>query len=370
MKLTLDISRCVRATSKFSGCDACVHASGGAVSINEQLPEFAKGTGVEAAACVGACPTEAFSLEGFSTTAFFFRFLESGETLLKKSDTLPCLGVLGVEHFIALSLASDAPLNADLSDYAEDKRLLALIGDRLEEANFVLESIGGRPIDIRLEGEAYRKETDTAEEISPDARRRVLRESATLKGALKYKMAFDEAVEADEPYRFVVDGELAEKIRDKVLPDRRKILYTVLKNAPRPERYEVLAEEDVSFISQKYVTDACTNCQICYRICPTGALGSDRKFSLIAFDAMLCVKCRLCHDVCEPDAIKLQPGVDTRVFFEPETKTLATFDVRRCMECGNPFTWFGGEQVCPRCRIEEEEAMELIMNARKMEGKV
>jgi hypothetical protein len=73
--------------------------------------------------------------------------------------------------------------------------------------------------------------------------------------------------------------------------------------------------------------------------------------------------------VCEPEAIKLQPGFDTEALFKPRTETLATFDVRRCFECGNPFTYFGGEQMCPRCRIEEEEAMELIMQAKKMEGK-
>ena len=368
MRLTLDISRCVRAVSKFASCHACVEASGGAVRIDDQLPTFAKGTGVEAAACIGACPTEAFGLEGFSTTAFFFDFLQRGERVLKKGEHLPCLGVLSVEHFIALALASDVPLEADVSDYKEDKAMLARIGDRIEEANFVLESIKAHPIAVRLHGEPYRNEKPSREASDPEARRRLLRESATIKGAVKYKLAFDAALEADETHRFVVDSELAEKIRDKVLPDKRKILYTVLKQTPRPKAYEVLAEEDIRFISQKYVTEACTNCQICYRICPTGALGSDKKFSLIRFDAMLCVKCGLCHDVCEPEAIRLQPGVETKIFFEPESKILATFDVRRCFECGNPFTYFGGEQICERCRIEEEEAMTLIMNAKKTEG--
>jgi ferredoxin len=371
MKLTLDVSRCVRASSRFATCNECAKAAKEYVTLEEQLPSFAKGTGVEAAVCVGACPTEAFGLEGFSTTAFFFTFLEEGGTLLKKGEKeLPCLGVLSVEHFIALALASDRPLQADLSDYVEDKRLFAIIGDRIEEANFVLESVGGETIAILSEKDENARQEDKphTEEKSPD-RRAFLRESASLKGVLKYKAAFDEALEADEEHRFVVDAELAEKIRDKVLPDKRKILYTVLKKTPRPQRFEVLAEEDISFVSQKLIENGCDNCQICYRICPTGALHTDKKFSRIDFDAMLCVKCRLCHDVCEPEAIKLQPGLHTKIFFKPESETLATFDVRRCFECGSPFTYFGGEQICPRCRIEEEEAVELIMNAKRMEKK-
>ncbi len=152
------------------------------------------------------------------------------------------------------------------------------------------------------------------------------------------------------------------------MPDKRKILFTTLKRAGVPDAFEVLPEEEVSFASQKFVDESCTNCQICYRICPTGALSSDSKFSLIHFDAMLCVKCRLCHDVCEPDAIKLQSGFEIKEFFEPTQRTLATFNIKRCNECGNNFTYTGGEQTCPRCAVEEEEAMFLHNNAKYMQA--
>ena len=105
--------------------------------------------------------------------------------------------------------------------------------------------------------------------------------------------------------------------------------------------------------------EKCTNCQICYRICPTGALSSNGKFSLINFDAMLCVKCHLCHDVCESDAIHLQEGFEIKELFEPTQRTLATFNIKRCNECGGYFTYKGGEKICPRCKTEEDEAIAL-----------
>ena len=180
-------------------------------------------------------------------------------------------------------------------------------------------------------------------------------------------MTFDEAVEADELRAFKLDSQTIAKIKEKNLPDKRKILFTVLKRAGVPDVFEVLPQEEVSFASQKFVDDSCTNCQICYRICPTGALSSNAKFSLINFDAMLCVKCHLCHDVCEPDSIQLQSGFEVKELFEPSQRVLATFDIKRCNECGNNFTYTGGEQACPRCMVEEEEAMFLHSNALSMQ---
>jgi formate hydrogenlyase subunit 6/NADH:ubiquinone oxidoreductase subunit I len=83
------------------------------------------------------------------------------------------------------------------------------------------------------------------------------------------------------------------------------------------------------------------------------------KNSKIEFDPFLCVKCHLCHDVCEPDSITLADTFDLKQLFEPEVKTLAKFTIRRCHECDNYFTYRGGEVICQRCQLEEEEAKEL-----------
>jgi len=382
MRLHLDVARCVRATSKFSECTKCVAATNGQIQIEEQLPTFAKGTGIKAAACIGACPTEAFSLSNFSVTEFFFTFLDSKVRLISRKMNIPCLSVLSVEHLISLALGCDEPITLDLHDYEKESHLYSVIAERIEEANFVLSSFSDRQLQVNsepsghsgLDPESIEDDEEILnqvqdDEISVSDRRNFLRNTASIKGVVKHKQAFEEAVEADELHAFEIDATMTQKIKDKHLPDKRKILFTILKHADKPEAYEILAQEDVSFVSQKFVDESCTNCQICYRICPTGALSSNKKFSLINFDAMLCVKCHLCHDVCEPNSIQLQPGFEIKEFFEPSQRTLATFNIKRCNECGNPFTYLGGEQTCPRCLIEEEEAMFLHENALKMEGK-
>ena len=368
MGLHFDVSACVRATSKFSQCTKCIDICPDSISLVDNLPSFSLATGTEAAACVGECPTEAFALSDFSTTEFFFRFLESKVRLISPKVNVPCVSVLSVEHLISLALASEEKITIDLSSYDEDSLLFEHIERRIDEANFILSSFSDKQLKTN---HVPQKEPITEnEEEREDAAssRRSFLGNASLKGVIKHKKAFDDAVDEDELQHFEIDASVVAKIKDKRLPDKRKILFTTLKHAGVPDVFEVLPEEEVSFTSQKYVDESCTNCQICYRICPTGALSSDNKFSLIHFDAILCVKCRLCHDVCEPDAIQLQSGFEIKEFFEPTQRTLATFNIKRCNECGNNFTYTGGEQTCPRCLIEEEEAMFLHDNAKRMRG--
>ncbi len=365
MSLYFNVSACVRATSKFSDCTKCIDACPESIQLLENLPSFANKTGVEAAACIGVCPTEAFSLSDFSTTEFFFSFLDSKIRLISPKFNVPCISVLSVEHLISLALASDEPITLDMSSYDEESILYEQIDARIEEANFVLSSFSEKRLETNSEKPETVEKKEPEEEVSS---RRSFLGNASLKGVVKHKMTFDEAVEADELKAFKLDAITIAKIKEKNLPDKRKILFTVLKHVDHPDAFEILAEEDVSFTSQKFVDDTCTNCQICYRICPTGALSSDGKFSLIHFDAMLCVKCRLCHDVCEPDSIQLQAGFEIKEFFEPTQRTLATFNIKRCNECGNNFTYKGGEQACPRCMVEEEEAMFLHSNALQMKA--
>ena len=369
MSLHLEIASCVRATSKFSNCTKCIDACPESIQLVDNLPSFANNTGVEAASCVGVCPTEAFSLSDFSTTEFFFTFLESKVRLISPKFNVPCLSVFSVEHLISFALESEEEITLDMSSYDEESIVYEQINARIEEANFVLSSFSQKQLVSNVDKNNLEdsKNIENQEEAEASSRRSFLG-SASLKGVVKQKMSFDEAVEADELKTFALDAEIISKIREKHLPDKRKILFTTLKRAGIPTNFEVLAEEDISFTSQKFVDESCTNCQICYRICPTGALSSDGKFSLINFDAMLCVKCRLCHDVCEPHAIQLQPGFEIKEFFEPAQRTLARFDIRRCNECGNNFTYQGGEQECPRCRVEEEEAMFLHSNAKRMKS--
>ncbi len=364
MSLLFNVGSCVRVTSKFSECTKCVDICPvSTIEIVENVPAFTPSACIECGGCVGVCPTESFSLSDFSAINFFFGALEKKEHKFACKKELPCLSVLSVEHLISLALGSDEQviLDVEACNCGGESRLLNnQIETNIEEANFVLSTFSKKQILVDSLGDE--KELSEEEQEVRDRR-----SFLSLKGAVKSKMEFDEAVASDELKAFELDADVISRIKDKKIPDKRKLLFSLLKREEKKEAYEVLAEGDISFTSQKFVDESCTNCQICYRICPTGALSSDNKFSVINFDAMMCVKCHLCHDVCEPNSIQLQPGFEIKEFFEPTQRTLAKFDIQRCNECGNYFTYTGGAKECLRCKVEEEEAIELHANARKMD---
>jgi len=366
MYLKFDVTSCIRATSKFSECTKCVDICPVDTIIisKSNIPAFTPVECINCGGCVGVCPTESFSLSGFSTIEFFFKFLEENNSQLAcQKDLYSCLSILSVEHLISLALANNEPIIMDAYGChcgGDNNKLQNQLLRNIEEANFILSSISDKQIEIK----SLQSREDKVKKSTSSNRRSFL----SLKGAIKSKKSFDEAVVADELKEFGIDSIAIAGIKEKRIPDKRKLLFSILKREPKPDNYDVLAQEDISFTSQKFIDESCTNCQICYRICPTGALSSDNKFSVINFDAMMCVKCHLCHDACELDSIHLQNGFEIKEFFKPTQRTLATFNIKRCNECGNNFTYTGGEQACPRCLVEEEEAMFLHNNAKRMKG--
>jgi len=231
-----------------------------------------------------------------------------------------------------------------------------IIEKRVEEVNFLLEAM---EVDKSIVFDVLEKPILVKDESSD---RRDFLSKVSLKEAAKAKQSFENRIESvdEELKRHLVATEDIQSIRDKKIPQRRKLLYLAMKRAGVPSQFHTIDIKDIDFISQKRVNmETCTNCQMCYRICPTGALSSDDKGSFIAFDAFNCIKCHSCHDVCEPDALTLSPVFEMRQLFEPSQEKLAEFDVRRCDECGMPFVYRGGEKMCQRCRIEEEEARSL-----------
>ena len=357
--LTLDPTKCVRALAKFSECTKCVEICPvDIISVDNQLPAFNMSQCVGCGGCVSVCPTEAFALDDFNTTNFFFEFVQDEESLLSCKKNVPCIASLSVEHLTSLALLKDELVcdtgHCDGCEIAG--KLKPQIDANIEEANYILEAIESKK-SVQDRAIAFEPE-----EIAADDDRRGFFRNITIQNAAKAKQDFDRRVEveSDEELRHEVFTEDIGKLKEKSIPDKRKIFFTALKRAPKPSQYHIVDANELSFTSMKKLNEeTCTACQMCYRICPTAALSSDMKNSKIDFDPFLCVKCHLCHDVCEPDSLTLGNTFDLKQFFEPEVKRLATFTIRRCHECDSYFTYRGGEVVCHRCRLEEEEAKEL-----------
>jgi len=355
--IELKASSCVRSLSVESQCDKCeIVCPTDAIVIGENpLPSINYSLCVGCGACGGICPSESFKLDNFSPSDFFFNFLEDEENLISCRKNVPCISALSVEHIISLAvLKKEMVFDMGYCEGCEiasscHKQILA----NHEEATYLLEAMENEAV-VRLENICYEddKETD----------RRGFLSAINLGTVAKTKKSFEDEVKkaSDELTEHTLAKTDIALLKKKKIPEKRKLFFTAVKRVEKPSQFHIVEADEVSFTSQKLMDEElCTACQMCYRVCPTGALTSDVKNSKIDFDPFLCIKCNICHDVCESDAIKLSTSYNVKEFFEPVVQNLISFKVRRCNECNIIFSTNSNEKLCYRCKAEEEEAREL-----------
>ncbi|MDP2849455.1 MAG: 4Fe-4S binding protein [Sulfuricurvum sp.] len=357
--LELSPARCVRALSVNSSCSLCSDSCPtSAITLLGRLPSINQSLCVGCAGCVSVCPSEALALDDFTPTEFFFSFISDDEAVVSCQKNIPCIAALSVEHLISLcSLKNGLVLDighcssCDIGD-----KVLAVMEERIQSANYLLEAIEAEK-SVVCEKIGY---SNTEAEEPKD--RRDFFKTFHLRGIAKAKHDFEKEVQSttDEFVEVKLDSSHNQELRAKKITDRRKLFFTALKRVEKPLQFHIVDASMIGFTSQKIMDEAkCTACQMCYRVCPTAALTSDMRNSKIDFDPFLCVKCHLCHDVCESDAIRVSTSYNLKEWFEPKVQNLITFSVRRCDECDGLFSSVGGEKICRRCQMEEEEALEL-----------
>ena len=359
--LTLDVGKCVHTSNKFAICNKCVEVCPvETIKLNNNIISFTPSECVGCGGCDAACPTAAYTLDDFKPMNYIFKFLEDERNVLTCNDSdFPCIASLSVEELLSMVLISENEITLDIGPCADceiAQTNLAIINSRAEEVNFLLEAMLQEK-SLAVEEINY----EVKKELDPISRRKLLSKEG-VKTAVSIKQQLENEVESsDENVKtHAITAKDIIKIKEKNIPDRRSLLLMAMKRAKVPEVFHTIDIKDISFISQKDLDETtCTNCQMCYRICPTGALSSDARGSMINFNPLACVQCHSCHDVCEPDSLTLRKTFSLSNFFEPKIETLVRFDIKRCEECGNFFAYQGGEQICNRCRIEEEEAKEL-----------
>ena len=357
--LSLSPDKCVRALSINSVCTICVDVCPtNAIAISDRLPSINQVMCVGCAGCVTSCPSEALGLDDFNPTDFFFDFISDESSLVSCQKNVPCIAALGSEHLITMCGIKKG-LQLDIGHCRECSIGDAVLRDleiKVENVNYLLEAIESEHR-VDLVKESYVEEANAEEKD-----RRDFFKTFHLRKIGAYKANFEREIQlsTDEFISHAIDSSHIQGLRTKKITDRRKLFFTALKRLEKPSVYHVVDGGRITFTSQKLLDETkCTACEMCYRICPTGALTSDMRYSKINFDPFLCVKCHLCHDVCESDAITVSSSYNLKEWYEPSIQNLVTFSLRHCNECGLTFSSVAGEKICRRCQLEEEEALEL-----------
>jgi len=359
--IKLEASRCIRSLSRDSNCNKCevICPTDAIVVGSNPLPSINFSACVACGACDGVCPNEALPLDNFSPAEFFFDFIE-GENggFISCRKNVPCIAALNVEYLMSIAILKKRVIldmgHCDSCEIASTCQ--PQIIKNHEEVEYLLEAMQSDAI-VKLQNVAYEPIEKTQ-----NLDRRDLFLSVNVKNIAKTKREFEDEVKkaTDELVEHTLQKEDIALLRQKNIPQKRNLLFTAIKRLKKPSVFHVVDAEEVSFTSQKLMDEqSCTACQMCYRVCPTGALSSDIKNSKIDFDPFLCIKCNTCHDVCEPDALTLSPSYNLKEFFKPAVQNLISFNVRRCDECNMVFSTNSDDKLCSRCKIEEEQTNEL-----------
>ncbi|MFY9398166.1 MAG: 4Fe-4S binding protein [Desulfomonilia bacterium] len=80
------------------------------------------------------------------------------------------------------------------------------------------------------------------------------------------------------------------------------------------------------------ITDACTGCGACVRLCPTRAIAGEKKKAHV-IDKALCIECGACGRVCPNSAIKDPAARLCRMVKRSQWKK-PVFDADSCISCG------------------------------------
>jgi ferredoxin len=146
------------------------------------------------------------------------------------------------------------------------------------------------------------------------------------------------------------------------VPQERRRLLAALRHTLPAETHVSLPEQEFTRLR---VSEACTACGLCARVCPTEALWFEESEDLFAltFSSAECINCGLCISLCEAKAVQRDGAPSAIEVLEGQVDTLHTGRLKRCRKCNVPFR---GEGVyCPTCAFRKKNPFGFVTNPRE-----
>jgi ferredoxin len=361
--IVVDSQRCVRAWHKDATCDRCVQVCPtGAITLEGGLsadPDVC----VRCGACLNVCPTGAF--EGYDGV---HRLLTCVSQLVDKQrievacsqHPAPESGARGVDAVVTTSgcLAALGP-----SAYA------GLIALGVEQVSARLDACAACPLAAHealirqeiagaqaLPGVGLR--VDAAPVVDKPVKRPVYdvkNPPVSRRGLLSLVTGqvtrADDLLPRDAPQ--VEDGRSAPR-------ERRRLLNT-LRHLPQPDPLAPVPLPGIAFLKP---SGDCTACEVCARVCPTGALMIEKdtdRFRL-RFRVGQCTGCNLCVDLCDANALAWDDSAaSVSEILDPEPINLHVNSLHKCKKCGARFAGEPDNGFCPVCAFRRKNPFAAVL---------
>ncbi len=115
-----------------------------------------------------------------------------------------------------------------------------------------------------------------------------------------------------------------------------------------------------------FITDKCTGCTMCTRVCPTGAITGDKK-DIHLIEPTLCIDCSTCGIYCPYDAIedglgtivpKIKPKDIPKAFVIEESCSGCVFCVEACpFDCITMVTNSAGGDFFQVAQVDQDKCV-------------
>jgi energy-converting hydrogenase A subunit P len=350
-------TRCTRFRYRYSECrrcaDACPHE---AITLSDTGAQIDSARCQNCTLCISACHTSAWASESFKPIdllrqaikqpAFSLACTPSG---LAADAIVPCLGavdaamiaylgkrripltLLGRTHCGTCAHGSKGAeqLAANL-DAAESLRAAARVADK-----------------EWLEPQLSDSATQTS--TQPRAARRQLFRRLIGRGV--------DAVTAPQAVARPVVPDKAIRAGAYVGTEQRELLTIICDR--KDDQPCAVGWHEALPLMQLTLQSGCTDCEACFRACPTGAIQIVENPGdwALTFRADRCVACDVCLEVCQPRVLDAAASFDARP--EQPAKVLHHLLKQRCERCDRFFVSPSPEKTCKVCS-DDEDAFSMI----------
>lgn len=356
-----DPERCLYAHDKFVNCEACLGVCPVEAIQPGKPPSFTPDACAGCLACMPLCPTGAYNADDavhnlFNCTAH----VESAQIeLVCQANPYAgngvsteavgirvrgCLAGLGSGTYLALAVMGMEKVSLRLDACAECpwKKLRTQIETQVEDAHRLLAAWDKADLiqSVTVLETGYQRPLWEAQ--NPPLSRRDLFLMLSRQGQTTLARAIEK------------EGTPAEKQAGR---GHRRLANAML-HLLQPKGGKDISLAGLGF-GMLAVSEACSACGSCARICPTGALdfemGQDTQTYSLSFTPQQCIGCQACLHACADSAISLDPAPSLEQVFGPkEPLALRGGELSRCERCHAPFAARPGARLCPVCEFRRQ----------------
>ncbi len=349
----LATGRCLHVRSRFSTCEACFTICPSQAISPGKPPTLDQDRCVSCLACLPVCPVGAFSADDAVSSLINTASRLEGTSLELICEKNPhasngvntegvglrlrgCLTGLGDSAYLTLTALGVEKIlvRMDACETCEWKGLSLKLIDQVDHARQLLQAWGKADNIICTQAEPE-VERPLWEVTNPPLSRRDLFLMLGKQG----KVAMVRAIEIERKVNVELPGR-----------NRLRLLRT-LTHLPVPEEDSIILQDmDYAWLE---VSEKCTACLACVRICTTKALffqkSEDESSFTLQFKPGNCVGCDLCMRACVPAAISIDHSPTFKQVFGEKMVVIKEGKLARCERCGVMMTARQDISICTVC---------------------